>query len=325
MARPSRAFRDMLMFLQLILVFVFFCGAGVALMVVCLYFLEACNIVAGVLQVSGWRTAWVFGRLIAAAALSGCGCIAVGNFFFLLERIREGSACSEDGSRMLGRMARCSAIMAVVLALLLWFYTALEMKDAPTMLRIDGVNDLLMCVYIPLAFFTAALVIQGVRLLMARTDLPPEQGAGIYKSSALRDMMNRPKIVFALLQGCSAAWLLPVGLRAAGEARWLYWSVRAGRGAGDVFVIIDMAVWAVMLVVLFLMCGRLRQGQSASSKRNARALLFLAIGCGAHALLGGAVVVYALLPLWMGLCIGLMLVATVLGELLIDRKAKRIY
>lgn len=324
MTRPSRPFRDLLMFLQVMVVFVFLSYGGIACVVVLIYGMEACNIVTGVLRATVWRAVWTFCRFAAGATLTACGGVALGNFYLVLEQIRKGTFCTEIHGRMLGRMARCGVIMASVLAAVMSFYIALERKDMAKAPYIFGVNGLLVAVYMPLAFLTAALAIQGVRLLL--WTLPPDEGnRGVKMSVVFRNLPNNPKLIFALLQGCCVAWLVPVWLRAARRIRWFYWSVQEGRGTVATLEIVDMALWAVMLAFLFLMCGRLRRGQAAATKRNARALLFLAVGCGVHAVLGGAVVAYVMLFEWQAACIGMMLALTVLRKLMVDRYAKRIY
>lgn len=325
MAKPSRAFRGMVMFLQLMVALVFLSCGGIAFIIVAGCLTEASDIVTGVQRVTAWRAVWVFGRAAAGAALTACGSVALWSFYLVLEQIREGTFFSAFHSRILGRMARCGAIMAAVLAVTVSFYTALEMKGMTRAPRFFGVSALLMCVYMPLTFLTAALAIQGVRLLT--WTLPQEKGdREIRISPARRNLVNNPRFIFALLQVCWLVWLVPVGLHAVDRMdRWLRWGVREGHGLGAALELVDMALWAVMLAVLFLMCGRLRQGHAAATKRNAQALMFLATGCGAHAALGGTVVVDVLLLEWQGACIGMMLVLAVLRKLMIDCDTRKIY
>ena len=324
MTRPARPFRDLLMFLQVMVVFVFLSYGGIACVVVLIYGMEACNIVTGVLRATVWRAVWTFCRFAASATLTACGGVALGNFYLVLERIRKGTFCAGTHGRMLGRMARCGVIMAAVLAAAMGCYIALERKDMSRTPYIFGMNGLLVAAYAPLAFLTAALAIQGVRLLL--WTLPPGKEDWENRISVgSRKLPDNPRFIFALLQGCCVAWLVPVWLRATRRIRWFHWSVQEGRGTVAALEIVDMALWAGMLAILFLMCGRLRRGQAATTKRNARALLFLAVGCGVHAVLGGAVVAYAWLLPWQAFCIGMMLLLTVLRKLMIDRYAKRIY
>lgn len=113
---------------------------------------------------------FVVGALAAVACVSVCCYVTLASFFRLLQRMKRETAFTQRNCLALGRMALCCAAAAAVLFVLMG-YIAFGVF-VPTLSFTDSarrfVETVCMLMLWPFGFGLVSLLLQGVRVLMAR-------------------------------------------------------------------------------------------------------------------------------------------------------------
>ena len=113
---------------------------------------------------------FVICALMAVAGVSVCCYVTLASFFMLLQRMKKETAFTQRNCRALGRMALCCAVAAAMLFLLMGYI--LFGVFLPTLSFTDSLGRFVeagcMLMLWPFGFGVVSLLIQGVRVLMAR-------------------------------------------------------------------------------------------------------------------------------------------------------------
>ena len=113
---------------------------------------------------------FVVGGLATVVAVSACCYIALWNFLTLLQRMKKETAFTQRNCQALGRMALCCAVAAAILFVMM-SYTAVGVFVPTRSFTRDVweyVHSVCTLMIWPFGFGLVALLIQGVRVLMAR-------------------------------------------------------------------------------------------------------------------------------------------------------------
>lgn len=302
MPHPSRQLRGLVKTLVVITAVTVALGILPASAVLCFSLSKAYDTLVSLRPVTVWRTVWVCSELAAVIAMSILGCGVLWRFWQVLEELLQGRVRTARNAGLLGGMARGCAVIAAIMAAMLCFYAALE-SMGPQSYIISAWEEAIVMMVFPLTFLTAALLIRGVRALIA-------QGSGDPCP------MDDPRVVFTLLRAICAICMPMVMAASADAARWVRMPITWGSGR-MLSIAMDMGVWLLMLVCLFRLFGRLKRGVVY---RDGRAMVLLAVCCGAHVLLGISFCSLAV-PLY-----GMMLItALILRQILVDHFTKNIY
>lgn len=117
---------------------------------------------------------FVGGALLTVVAVSVCCYIALVSFIRVLERMKKGTAFTEENCRGLGTMAASCGIAAAALFLMMLYWSAALavptfINEGIVLSQIVQLGTFTAIVMIwPFGFGVVALLIQGVRLLMIR-------------------------------------------------------------------------------------------------------------------------------------------------------------
>lgn len=302
MPHPSRQLRGLVMTLQVMTAVTVALAILPATAGLFISLTKAYEALVSVRSVTAWRTVWVCSELAAVIAMGLLGCGVLWSFWQVLEEVQLGRVRTARNAGLLGDMARGCAVIAAIMAAMLCFYAALE-SMGPQSYIISAWEEAIVMMVFPLTFFTAALLIRGVRALIA-------QGSGGPRP------MDDPRVVFTLLRAICAICMPVVMAASADAARRVRMPITWGSGR-MLSIAIDMGVWLLMLVCLFRLFGRLKRG---IVYRDGRAMVLLAVCCGAHVLLGISFCSLAV-PLY-----GMMLLASlILRQIWIDRFKEKIY
>ena len=108
--------------------------------------------------------------LLAVFGVSVCCYIALGSFFGLLQRMKKETAFTQRNCRALGRVALCCAVAAAMLFALMGYiaFGVFLPTDSFTNSLGQFVSTFGMLMLWPFGFGLVSLLIQGVRVLMAR-------------------------------------------------------------------------------------------------------------------------------------------------------------
>lgn len=297
------------------------------------------DIMTGARHATGWRILWVFSELATVLIVAVCGCVAIGCFFAMLGRMKKGPICTARNCTALGRSANCCAAVAGILVAMLLFCGFLESLQPMNSMDVSWLMIamiILLCV--PFGFAVAALMLRGAKVLMA-WEIP-------FQECERKRLVKERTVIFLMLRVVCVVVLLPVlsvavaGLLDVGRgglAEWL-WAFSAW-------------AWAWMLGCFFRLCGRLKGDVLIATKRNARAMLFIAVCCGVQVLVMAGELVFRLKELarwhisWANmdmlsrsvqidmaggllaalLLLGAMFAALALRQMLLDRQARNIY
>lgn len=305
MAHSSKRLKRPLLLLRVLTVFLLVTSVWPFMFVMGKYLSEAWAVLSGALRATTWRAIWVSCRAVASVAISVCACAAAWNFWAVLKSIQRGSICTARNVKQLGRMAVCCVAVAAVVTIMLCFYAWLESTDERKYVVGNALFALIL-MYIPFTFVTAALVIQGIRVLM------------MGRRRTVR-VVDDPEIIFTLLQVACIVWLAPALGATVSEFEKLHMYAQFEWGLIGPLLLIDKALWLPMLVVFSRLCGRLKRDAVIATKRNARSMTLLASGCCFHGLLS------LWRPLLMVLYAMVVLLALTLRLILIDCMAEKSY
>ena len=241
MPHPSRQLRGLVMTLQVMTAVTVALAILPATAGLFISLTKAYEALVSVRSETAWRTVWVCSELAAVIAMGLLGCGVLWSFWQVLEEVQLGRVRTARNAGLLGDMARGCALIAAIMAAMLCFYAALE-SMGPKSYIISAWEEAIVMMVFPLTFFTAALLIRGVRALIAQ------------ESGSLRPL-DDPRVVFTLLRAVCVL-CLPVVLAAIAVAvRWVRMPITWGSGR-MLSIAIDMGVWLLMLVCLYRLLDR---------------------------------------------------------------------